>query len=167
MSMLMRAPRECASWIWDLEDSMPPGVQSALRAAARMSAVLKNHDLLRPDALEWFWVVPEAGGAVARMRMPLKRPLDDEWTARRIEELRPVGFPGAEFGAFLVAGSGTWLDEHGVGRQEDWLVELTVSSDPYGLSADVSVYHDIWGPFAFRGTPHPEVASRERSEGAR
>jgi hypothetical protein len=155
--MLMRAPRECASWFWDLEDYAPPGLRSALSTSARMSAVLKKHELLSPEALEWFWVVPEMGGAVARTRMRLLKPLDDEWTARKVEELRPVGFPAAEFSGFLVAGAGMWLDEYGAQRREDRLVELTVSAEPLGLSADVSVHHDIWGPFDFRGMPHPEI----------
>ncbi|MDN5385694.1 MULTISPECIES: hypothetical protein [Streptomyces] len=157
MSVLMRAPQECASWFWDLEDCAPPGLRSALSTAARMSDVLKKHELLTPDALEWFWMVPEAGGAVAKTRLRLTAPLDDERTARRVEESRPVGFPNAEFRSFLVAGAGMWFDEHGVRRHEDRLVELTVSSEPLGLSADVSVHHDIWGPFDFRGTPHPDV----------
>lgn len=49
------------------------------------------------------------------------------------------------------------LDEHGAQHHEYGLVELMVSSEPLGLSADVSVFHDIWGPFDFHGTPHPEV----------
>jgi hypothetical protein len=160
MSKLMRAPRECASWFWDLEDYAPPGLQSALITAARMSEVLTKHELLKPYALEWFWVVPEAGGAIAKTRMQLMKPLDDERTARRVEELRPAGFPSAEFSGFHVVGPGMWIDERGVGRQEDRLVELTVSSEPLGLSADVYVYHDIWGPFDFSGTPHPEIHQR-------
>ncbi|EST25178.1 hypothetical protein [Streptomyces roseochromogenus] len=159
MSMLMRAPRECASWFWDLEDYAPPGLQSALDTAARMSAVLQKYDLLRPSALEWHWAVP-GKGSVAKTRLQLLRPLDDEQLARRIEELRPVGFPEAEFSGFLITGLGKWFDERGAQRQEYGLVELTVSSEPLGLSADVAVHHDIWGPFDFRGTPHPEVHQR-------
>lgn len=157
MSMLMRAPRECASWFWDLESFAPPGLPSALMAAARMASVLEKHELLKPAALEWFWIVPSLGGAVAKTRLQLMRPLDDESTARSIEELRPVAFPEAEFSGFLVAGPGVWLDGRGVRRREDRLVELTVSSEPFGLSADVSVFHDIWGPFDFSGAPHPEI----------
>ncbi|WSQ09217.1 hypothetical protein OG604_16365 [Streptomyces sp. NBC_01231] len=74
-----------------------------------------------------------------------------------LEALRPVGFPEAEFSGFLIAGPGMWLDEHGSQHLESRLVELTVSSEPVGLSADVSVHHDIWGPFDFHGAPHPEV----------
>lgn len=154
--MLMRAPSECASWFWDLEDHATPGLRAALSAAARMSGVLRKHGLLRPDGLEWFWVVPEQGGAVGKTRLQLTAPLDDEGTARRVEDLRPVGFPNAEFSGFLVTGAGVWFDEHGVQRYEDRLVELTVSAEPLGLSADVSVHHDIWGPYDFSGTPHPD-----------
>lgn len=157
MPMLMRAPRECASWFWDLEDYAPPGLSSALLAASRMSAVLREHELLQPSALEWYWVVPEMGGAVAKTRLQLTRPIDDEQVADRIQKLRPVGFPGAELSGLHVTGVGVWIDEKGVRHAEDGLVELTVSSEPLGLSADVSVFHDIWGPFDFRGMPHPEV----------
>ncbi|MER6075433.1 hypothetical protein ABT187_42985 [Streptomyces sp. NPDC001817] len=155
----MRAPRECASWFWDLEDYAPPGLPSALVTAARMSAVLQKCHLLRPSALEWHWVVP-GKGSVAKTRLQLLRPLGDEQLARRIEELRPVGFPEAEFGGFLISGLGMWLDENEAERQEYGLVELTVSSEPLGLSADVAVHHDIWGPFDFHGTPHPELHQR-------
>ncbi|MER5436935.1 hypothetical protein [Streptomyces sp. NPDC002588] len=160
MSILMRAPRECASWFWDLEDHAPPGLRSALDTAARMSAILQKHELLQPTMLEWFWLVPEMGGAVGKASLGLMRPLDDEWTVRRVEGLRPVAFPEAEFSGFLVAGAGVWFDEDGARHREDRLVELTVSSEPLGLSADVSVFHDIWGPFDFRGAPHPETQRR-------
>ncbi|WP_211279172.1 hypothetical protein [Streptomyces longwoodensis] len=157
MSVLMRAPRECASWFWDLEDYAPPGLRSALTVAARMSAVLQKHDLLQPTTLEWFWLVPDMGGAVGKSSVGLLRPLDDEWTSRRVEELRPVAFPEAETSGLRVVGTGVWSDADGVQHREERLVELTVSSEPLGLSADVSVFHDVWGPFDFRGLPHPEV----------
>ncbi|MET7609211.1 hypothetical protein [Streptomyces avermitilis] len=157
MSALMRAPEKCASWFWDLEDYAPPGLRSVLVTAAHMSAVLQKHDLMKPASLEWYWVVPELGGAIAKTRLRLLWPLDDEQVAQRVEALRPIGFPQAEFSGFLVTGPGMWLDERGAQRHENGLVELTVSSEPLGLSADVSVFHDIWGPFDFRGTPHAEV----------
>ncbi|KDN75105.1 hypothetical protein DF19_26510 [Streptomyces olindensis] len=153
----MRAPRECASWFWDLEDYAPPGLQSALTTAAKMSAVLRKHGLLEPDNLEWPWFIPGLGGAPVLTRLHLMRPLDDEQTIQRVQEMRPVGFPKAVEGDLLVAGSGVWLDEHGAPRREYRLVELTVSPEHLGLSAEVSVFHDVWGPFDFRGTPHPEV----------
>ncbi|MGW4889418.1 hypothetical protein [Streptomyces murinus] len=156
MSMLMRAPRECASWFWDLEDYASPGLRSALGTAARMSDVLRGYDLLKPSALEWHWVVP-GRGSIAKTRLQLPKPLDGEQLAACVEELRPVAFPQAEFSGFLVTGPGMWLDERGAQRWEYGLVELTVSAEPLGLSADVAVHHDIWGPFDFRGTPHPEV----------
>ncbi|MFH8338733.1 hypothetical protein [Streptomyces sp. AM6-12] len=159
MSMLVRAPRACASWFWDLEDYASPGLQSALNAAARMSAVLRKYDLLRPSALEWHWVVP-GKGSIAKTRLPLPRSLDDEQLAVKVEELRPVAFPQAEVSGFLVTGPGVWLDKGSVQRQEYGLVELTISAEPLGLSADVAVHHDIWGPFDFRGTPHPEVCQQ-------
>ncbi|MGW2647749.1 hypothetical protein ACWC2T_23165 [Streptomyces sp. NPDC001393] len=160
MSMLMRAPRECASWFWDLEDYASPGLQSALMTAAQMASVLRKHDLLAPDNLEWAWFIPGLGGAPAMTRLHLLRPLDDEQVIQRIQEMRPVGYPEASVGDLLVAGHGVWLDSHGASRREYRLVELTVSPEPLGLSAEVSVFHDIWGPFDFHGTPHPEVHQR-------
>ncbi|MFI1052958.1 hypothetical protein [Streptomyces griseoruber] len=157
MSILMRAPRECASWFWDLEDYAPPGLESALKTAAQMSAVLRKHDLLEPSNLEWSWFVPALGGAPARTRLQIMRPLDDEQLVQEVDKMRPVGYPEAVGGDLLVAGSGVWLDGRAAPRREYRLVELTVSPEPFGLSAEVSVFHDIWGPFDFRGSPHPEV----------
>ncbi|MGW2934402.1 hypothetical protein ACWGQ5_08475 [Streptomyces sp. NPDC055722] len=157
MSILMRAPRECASWFWDLEDYAEPGLRSALMTAARMSAVLQKYDLLEPSVLEWGWFIPELGGKAATTSVPIMASVDHEQVAQRVDQMRPVGFPAAELGDLHVAGSGVWLDEYGVPHREYRVVELSVSPEPVGLSAEVSVYHDIWGPFDFRGAPHPEV----------
>ncbi|MET9119606.1 hypothetical protein ABZX38_36175 [Streptomyces longwoodensis] len=153
----MRAQSACVSWFWDLEGCAPPGLRSALTVAARMSAVLRKHGLLQPTTLEWHWLVPELGGAVGKSSVGLLRPLDDEGTLRRVEELRPAAFPEAETSGFHVLGTGEWSDADGARHREERLVELTVSAKPFGLSADVAVFHDIWGPFDFRGSPHPEV----------
>ncbi|MEU5184936.1 hypothetical protein AB0G49_33360 [Streptomyces longwoodensis] len=126
----MRAPSACASWFWDLEGCAPPGLRSALAVAARMSAVLRKHGLLQPATLEWHWLVPELGGAVGKSSVGLLRPLDDEWTVRRVEELRPVAFPGAETSGFHVLGTGEWSDADGARHREERLVELTVSAEP-------------------------------------
>ncbi|MFC7843739.1 hypothetical protein [Streptomyces sp. NPDC057382] len=160
MSMLMRAPRECASWFWDLEEYAPPGLQSALVTAAKMAAVLRQHELLEPHQLEWPWFIPETGGAPAVTRLSLTGPIDDELVFQRVQAMRPVGFPDAIEGDLLVAGTGTWFDEHGTPRREYRLVELTVSPEHLGLSAEISVFHDVWGPFDFRGEPHPGVHQR-------
>lgn len=69
---------------WDLEDYAPPALRSALTVAARMSAVLRKHDLLQPTTLEWHWLVPALGGAVGKSSVGLLRPLDDDWTVRRV-----------------------------------------------------------------------------------
>lgn len=110
-----------------------------------------------PQHLEFPWLIPGAGVAPAWNRLQLFRPLDDERFLQWIQDLRPVGFPEAVTGALLVAGDGTWFGEDGARHREYRLVELTVSTEPLGLSADVSVHHDIWGPYDFRGMPHPEV----------
>lgn len=160
MSMLMRAPRECASWFWDLEDYAPPGLRSALITGARMAEILRKHDLLEPRSLEWPWFIPGLGGAPLTSHLHVLKPIDDELVLQRVQEMRPVGHPQAIVGDVLVAGTGVWFDERGVPRREHKLVELTVSTEELGLSAEVSVHHDIWGPFDFRGDPHPEVYRR-------
>ncbi|MCL6738714.1 hypothetical protein [Streptomyces neyagawaensis] len=68
-----------------------------------------------------------------------------------------MGFPDAQVGSILVAGSGTWIDARGEKRGEHRLVELTVAPDAPGIWAELAVFHDVWGPFDFRGLPHPEV----------
>ncbi|WP_234320889.1 hypothetical protein [Streptomyces katrae] len=35
-----------------------------------------------------------------------------------------------------------------------------VSPDEIGPWAELSVYHDVWGPCDFRGQPHPTVRAR-------
>ncbi|MFC8714230.1 hypothetical protein ACFUCQ_30600 [Streptomyces sp. NPDC057197] len=157
MGLLLRAPEECASWFWDLEDYGPPGLRSALRTAARMVAVLRKYGLLEPRGLEFPWFIPGAGGAPASTRLHLLRSLDDEQVFQRVQDMRPVGFPEADMGDVLVTGAGVWVDENGAQRSEYRLVELTVSPERLGLSAEVSVHHDIWGLCDFRGTPRPEV----------
>ncbi|GGV82257.1 hypothetical protein M3765_16495 [Streptomyces thermoviolaceus] len=160
MSMLMRAPRECASWFWDLDEYAPPGLQSALKAAAHMVTVLRKYDLLEPQNLQWPWFIPGTGGAPAGTRLQLLTPIDDDQVLKRIQEMRPVSFPDAVAGDVLVAGTGIWLDEDGTRRREYRLVELTVSPEPFGLSAEIALHHDIWGPYDFRGNPHPGVQRR-------
>lgn len=157
MSLLMRAPKECASWTWELDESAPSGLDSALSVAARMCAVLREHELLVPDSLEWDWTVYGSGGTGLVTRMALQGPLDDEDVPRRIERSRPVGFPEASVGSVLVVGSGTWIDATGEKRGERRLVELTVAPDAPGIWAELALFHDVWGPFDFRGEPHPEV----------
>ena len=74
--------------------------------------------------------------------------------------MRPAGFAEAEAGDILVSGSGIWLDADGKPRHEHRLVALTVSPESLGLSAEVAVFHDIWGQFDYRGLPHPEIHQR-------
>ncbi|MGW0556027.1 hypothetical protein ACWDZ6_17755 [Streptomyces sp. NPDC002926] len=161
MSTLMRAPQECASWVWELDEFATPGLESALMTAARMSAVLREHGLLEPGSLEWDWFVFGVGGLGLHTRLSLAGgPIDDAHLAQRVLQCRPVGFPDAQVSDILVSGSGTWVDAEGKHHREQRLVELTVSPDSIGLSAEVSVFHDIWGEFDFRGHPHPDVRKR-------
>ncbi|MBT2509841.1 hypothetical protein J7I98_29040 [Streptomyces sp. ISL-98] len=157
----MRAPQECASWVWELDEFATPGLESALMTAARMSAVLRDHGLLEPSGLEWDWFIFGVGGLGLHTRLSLAGgAIDDARQAQRVVQCRPAGFPDAQVSDILVSGVGTWLDAEGKHRREHRLVELTVSPDSIGLSAEVAVFHDIWGEFDFRGQPHPDVCKR-------
>ncbi|WP_307835499.1 hypothetical protein [Streptomyces adelaidensis] len=93
-------------------------------------------------------------------RMSLQGPIDGREVPPRVERSRPVGFPDAQLGSILVMGSGTWIDVAGEKHREHRLVELTVAPDALGIWAELAVFHDIWGPFDFRGVPHPDVEKR-------
>ncbi|MFK0258338.1 hypothetical protein [Streptomyces sp. NPDC090445] len=157
--MLMRAPKECGSWWWDLDDVAEPGLESALRTAARMGGVLEKHALLEPLSLDWSWFQVGRGGIGIHNRLSLAgRSLGDPALPDALRGCRPTGHPQAEIGAVLVLGSGAWFDANGAGGREYRLVELLVSPfDEDGAWAEVSVHHDIWGPYDFRGEPHPAV----------
>ncbi|MEU6014601.1 hypothetical protein ABZ826_11240 [Streptomyces sp. NPDC047515] len=160
MSILMRAPEECASWEWELDDFAPPGLNSALMTATRMSELLRGHDLLEPHSLEWMWIVYGVGGVGVTTRLSVMGRLDEAELAQRIRRSHPSGFPDAEVGAISVSGRGMWLDAEGKERHESDLLALTVSPDELHLSAEVAVFHDIWGHFDFRGIPHPGIQKR-------
>lgn len=160
MSFLMRAPEECASWEWELDNVAPPGLASALSTAARMSALLRDHGLLEPNRVEWLWFVYGTGGIGIKTTLPVTGRLDPADLAQRIERSRPLGYPDAQVGNLTVSGRGTWFDAEGEQRHEQDLVVLSVDPDEYQLSADVAVFHDIWGYFDFRGVPHPEIYKR-------
>ncbi|UUU37182.1 hypothetical protein JIX56_28525 [Streptomyces sp. CA-210063] len=157
----MRSPSESASWTWNLDDVEPPGLESALTVVARMSQVLREHGLLVPPfALEWDWFVYGSGGIGVTTRLSLRSPLADPELPAHVLAARPVGFPDASVGSILVVGSGTWIDAAGEKHREHRLVELTVAPDAPGIWAELAVFHDIWGPFDFRGLPHPDVEQR-------
>ncbi|MFJ2897737.1 hypothetical protein ACIO87_22965 [Streptomyces sp. NPDC087218] len=160
MSILMRAPEECASWEWELDDFAPPGLDSALMTAARMSELLRSHNLLEPLSLEWMWIVYGVGSIGVSTRLPVMGRLDEAELAQRIRQSHPSGFPNAEVGNILVSGRGVWLDAEGKEHHESDLITLTVSPDELHLSAEVAVFHDIWSYFDFRGTPHPAIQER-------
>ncbi|MET7362910.1 hypothetical protein ABZS76_31395 [Streptomyces sp. NPDC005562] len=160
MSMLMRAPRECASWEWELEDFADPGLGSALMVASQMSAVLREQGLIEPEGIEWLWFVRGVGGIGVTTRLSVSGLLNDVQLVERVLQSRPTGFPDAEVGAISVTGPGLWLDAEGVERYESGLVSLSVSPDDISLAADLSVHHDIWGYCDFKGVPHPEIQKR-------
>ncbi|MFC8712111.1 hypothetical protein ACFUCQ_19630 [Streptomyces sp. NPDC057197] len=161
MSTLMRAPRPCGSWFWDLVDVHEPGLEAALRVAACMAEVLKKFELLNPVRLEYDWFVLGAGptGVTSSLLIPVT-PLSDHKLAERVLGSRPVSFPDAEMDDLRVIGSGTWITSEGAHRQEPRLVELSVSSSPLGPTAEVAVHYDIWSWFDFSGHPHPEIYNR-------
>lgn len=104
----MRAPRECASWFWNLDGEVEPGPESALRTAGRMSAILQKHALLEPDALEWNWFQVGKGGLGIHSRLNLVGcSLEDQALPDGLRSCRPNGHPLAEMGGILVLGSGT------------------------------------------------------------
>jgi hypothetical protein len=154
----MRAPRERGSWFWDLYDFDAPGLKPALSLAARMSDVLTRYQLLTPVRLEYVWSVMGAGTTGVTTTLELTKPLlTDPDLADRVRGSRPAAHPAADISDFNVLGAGTWMDEEGQPRTEYRLVDLSISTAPTGLWADLSVHHDIWGRYDFAGRPHPEI----------
>ncbi|MEU3513154.1 hypothetical protein ABZ733_35930 [Streptomyces longwoodensis] len=161
MSTLLRAPRERASWFWDLYDFDAPGLESALSLAGRLSEVLDRHALLVPVRLEYLWTVRGVGSTGIRTTLDLGgTALADPALPDRVRGSRPVAHPTANIRNLNVLGTGTWIDEDDRSRTEYRLVDVSVSTAPTGLSAEVSVHHDIWGRWDFSGRPHPEVQHR-------
>jgi hypothetical protein len=160
MSLLMRAPEQCASWEWELDDYAEPGLDSAVMIAARMSSVLRKHGLLEPTRLEWHWFVSGRGGTGASSKLALTGNFNEVEVKQRIRDVRPVAIPDAEPGQLIISGPGTWVDVEGTERREPNLVELGVYPDEFDLAAQVSVFHDIWSYCDFRGVPHPDLQKR-------
>ncbi|MYT17996.1 hypothetical protein GTY76_37600 [Streptomyces sp. SID4951] len=156
----MRAPKECGSWFWDLGEVTPPGLQSALRVAARMAEVLNRFDLLTPVSLECKWYVRGSGFTGTMSRVFVFTPLDDPSLPDKVLGSQPASFPDSKTNSLQVIGSGTWFDAEGKARKESRLVDLSVTTGSYGPTATLSVHHDIWGSFDFFGRPHHEVQTR-------
>ncbi|MGW2817323.1 hypothetical protein [Streptomyces sp. NPDC001415] len=159
MSTLPRAPKECGSWYWDLGETVPSGLESALTVAAGVTNVLKRFDLMDPVKLEYAWYVLDAGPSGVRSMLFTHRPLDDPDLPGKVLGSRPVAFPDAEVGDLHIGGAGTWFDAPGKGRRE-WLIELSVSPNLFGVAVNLAVHHDIWSPLDFSGRPQPEVFSQ-------
>ncbi|MFG3282515.1 hypothetical protein [Streptomyces sp. NPDC048111] len=160
MSTLMRAPKECGSWYWDLGESIPPGLQSALTVAAKVAGVLKRFDLMDAVKLEYGWYVLNSGPVGVRSTLFTTLPLDDPDLPGKVLGSRPAAFPEAEVATLHVGGAGTWFDASGKGRRESGLIEFSVTPDPFGPAVNLEVHHDIWSPLDFSGRPHPEVHHR-------
>lgn len=160
MTTLMRAPRECGSWYWDLYDTAAPGLESALSVAARMCDVLARLELLAPIELKYSWYVLDVGPTGVTSTLELTKPLGDPSIPGRVRGSRPSAHPSADIADIEVIGPGTWIDAAGQPRKEPQLVDLSLSTAPTGLSAELSVHHDIWGWYDFAGRPHPEVHNR-------
>ncbi|MFD7497958.1 hypothetical protein ACFV8T_37390 [Streptomyces sp. NPDC059832] len=166
MSTLMRAPKHCGSWYWDLEESTPTGPESELIAATLIKAsqfieVLSSHDLLTATKIEYNWYAPNCGwtGLLSSLSIP-ETPLHTPDLPERVLGSRPTAYPNAYIREFYVTGSGTWFDSKGNPRKEFGLVNLSLSPFSIGISAEVAVHHDIWSWFDFSGRPHPEVYNR-------
>ncbi|MBA0053982.1 hypothetical protein E0L36_24960 [Streptomyces sp. AJS327] len=159
MSILMRSPRECAAWVWELEESGAT-VGSALAAASRVVGVLADHRLLEAREVECDWFEPGTGGLAIRTTLGLALPLGDPSFVSRVVGSRPVGFPLAEVGDVRIIGSGVWIDGGGAERREPRLLDLELSPDPTGLGVELSVHHDIWQSHDFSGVPHPDLWQR-------
>ncbi|MFD7526999.1 hypothetical protein ACFV8E_05145 [Streptomyces sp. NPDC059849] len=166
MSTLMRAPRHCGSWYWDLEEATPTGPECELIAAtlikaAQITEALKSRDLLTVTKVEYNWYTPNNGwtGLLSSLSIPVT-PLDDPELPGRILGSRPAAYPDASIRDFYITGSGTWLDSEGKPRKEFSLVNLSLSPLSIGISAEVAVHHDIWSWFDFSGRPHPDVYNR-------
>ncbi|MFI2431346.1 hypothetical protein [Streptomyces sp. NPDC018693] len=157
MSTLMRAPRERGSWYWDLYDFAGPGLEPALSVAARMCDVLARFELLAPSELKYSWYVLDAGPTGITSILDLVKPLGDPSLPERVRGSRPAGYPTADIADICVLGSGKWIDVSGQPRTEPGLVDLSLSTAPTGLSAELSVHHDVWGLYDFAGRPHPEI----------
>ncbi|WP_435242954.1 hypothetical protein [Streptomyces cucumeris] len=160
MTTLLRAPKKCASWFWDLDEVIAPGIESALRVASDAATVLKQFDLLTLIGLRYDWDVLGSGFTGVTSTLYGLTSLDDPALPGKLLASRPSGFPKAEINELSVVGSGTWFNGDGKARIEPQIVDLSVTTDPYGPFVRVSVHHDIWSWFDFSGRPHPEVHSR-------
>ncbi|WP_177235168.1 hypothetical protein [Streptomyces sp. MUSC 14] len=158
MSTLLRSPKERGSWYWDLDDFAAPGLESSLSIAARMCDVLARHELLTPVELEYRWFVLGSGPTGIKTTLELaKSPLGDASLPERVRGSRPAAHPSADIARVKVLGAGKWIDRGGQPKTEYRLVDLSLSTAPVGLSAELSVHHDIWGLYDFAGQPHPEI----------
>ncbi|QQC89027.1 hypothetical protein [Streptomyces alfalfae] len=159
MSTLPRAKKECGSWFWDLDETAPSGLDSALSVAARMVEVLDQFELLSPRGLECMWLALGKGFTGVMSTVFIQSLVDPE-IPHKLHGSRPAALPEAKFRDFKVIGSGVWYDAEGRPHREPRLVDVSVTTSSYGPTATVSAHHDIWSWFDFSGRPHPEVQSR-------
>ncbi|MGD6741671.1 hypothetical protein ACOKM3_07485 [Streptomyces sp. BH106] len=158
MSTLMRSPKERGSWYWDLDEFDAPGLETALLLGARVTEVLTRHELLTPIQLQYVWNVTGMGTTGITTTLDLaKTSLGDQNLPERVRGSRPCSHPSAHISFVEVLGTGTWINEGGEARTEYRLVDLSLCTAPTGLSAELSVHHDVWGQYDFSGRPHPTV----------
>ncbi|MGW3089737.1 hypothetical protein [Streptomyces sp. NPDC001108] len=160
MAFLMRAPRHCGSWSWDLDETMPAGFDSALTVAIQMIDILNRFDLFSPVTLEYKWYMPRSGPTGVGTCLTIADSPDKSSLHEKVQGSRPAAFPEAEVGILHFTGSGAWSDAKGNLRREPLLVDVSVNPSLFSLVAEISVHHDIWSWFDFSGHPHPEVYSR-------
>jgi hypothetical protein len=156
---MTRPPRRPSGvWHWQLDDpdcSLP----HALDVAARMTAVLERHDLLRPTTIGWMWY-PEGAHSPTHSTRPVTGAADvtdlmllasDPATLARVHS-------GAPPVSVSVDGPGSWFAADGT-AVSDRLVELTLYT-AVSMASGLAVYHDMWMPADFAGRPHPQVHAR-------
>lgn len=154
---LLRAPRDCAAWVWWPDPDLR-GLADQYALAARITAITDRLDLMRPNLVTSEWVldgriVPQAGSSIEG-----DGALDSPEFAAALASSRPKALPEAAVpGKAEITGPGRWIDAAGGTRAENGLLRLTVDLVGPMSSVGLEVFHDIWMPYDFTGKPHPEV----------
>lgn len=160
MTTLLRAPRDCGSWMW-FPEHVSPGLLNQYALAARVVEITTRHGLLFSPRVTSDWRVNGVVVNRALSTVQADGPLDDPAVLAAVTAARPEGLaPDAEPGTIQLAGPGTWLDAHGAAHEEDTLVRIDVHMVAADGWLNMDVFHDIWMPYDFAARPHPEVFQR-------